>query len=247
MKTKNTEIDGIKITESKSTQLFGTDALMLSAYVRKNPTASAAELGAGSGAISVILAERGAFKSIKAVEIQEDLYSLCKDNIEKNGLNGTVIPICADVRTLSPTELSGVSVIFANPPYMKADGGKESPESSKQMARHEVFGGAREFISFAGKVLKTGGKLYVVYRPDRLETLMKAFNESGFAVKRMTFVAADVNHEPSSVLTEAIRGGKESLYVTPNLFLTDEEGRETEDAAYIYKNGVFPERFFERQ
>ena len=70
MKTKKTEIDGIKITESKSTQLFGTDALMLSAYVRKNPGAAAAELGAGSGAISVILALRGAFKSIKAVEIR---------------------------------------------------------------------------------------------------------------------------------------------------------------------------------
>ena len=174
MKTKNTEIDGIKITESKSTQLFGTDALMLSAYVRKNP---GAELGAGSGAISVILALRGAFKSIKAVEIQEELYGICKANIEENGLEGTVTPICADVRTLSPSELSGVSVIFANPPYMKTGGGKESPESSKQVARHEVFGGVREFVSFAGRALKTGGKLYVVYRPDRLETLMKAFEK----------------------------------------------------------------------
>ncbi len=247
MKTKNTEIDGIKITESKSTQLFGTDALMLSAYVRKNPSASAAELGAGSGAISVILAERGAFKSIKAVEIQEELYGLCKENIEKNGLTDMVTPICADIRTLKPSELSGVSVIFTNPPYMRAGAGKESPELSKQTARHEVFGGAREFVSFAGKALKTGGKLYVVYRPDRLETLMKAFDEGGFAVKRMTFVASDCNHEPSVVLTEAIRGGKESLYVTPSLFLTDGQGRETEDAAYIYKNGVFPERFFERQ
>ena len=247
MKTKNTEIDGIKITESKSTQLFGTDALMLSAYVRKAPSAVAAELGAGSGAISVILALRGAFKSIKAIEIQEELYGICKANIEENGLGDTVTPICADVRTLSPSELSGVSVIFANPPYMKTGGGKESPESSKQVARHEVFGGVREFVSFAGRALKTGGKLYVVYRPDRLESLMKAFAESGFAVKRMTFVAADCNHEPSSVLTEAIRGGKEQLYVTPNLFLTDGRGNETEDAAYIYKNGVFPERFFERR
>ena len=247
MKTKNTEIDGIKITESKSTQLFGTDALLLSAYVRKNPSASAAELGAGSGAISVILAERRAFKSIRAIEIQEELCALCTENVEKNGLGDIVTTVCADVRTLSPAALSGVSVIFANPPYMISGGGKESPESSKQMARHEVFGGAREFISFAGRVLKTGGRLYVVYRPDRLETLMKALSESGFAVKRMTFVSADTRHEPSSVLIEAIRGGKESLYVTPNLFLTDGEGNETEDAAFIYRSGAFPKIYFERQ
>jgi tRNA1(Val) A37 N6-methylase TrmN6 len=180
LETKNTEIDGIKITESKSTQLFGTDALMLSAYVRRNPSACAAELGAGSGAISVILAERGAFKSIKAVEIQEELYRLCKSNIEENGLADVVTPICADVRTLSPAALSGVSVIFANPPYMITGGGKESPESSKQTARHEVFGGVREVVSFAGRVLKTGGGLYVVYRPDRLQTLMKALTRAAF-------------------------------------------------------------------
>ena len=247
MITKNTEIDGIRITESKSTQLFGTDALLLSAYVRRSPSACAAELGAGSGAISVILAERGAFKSIKAVEIQEELIALCTENVEKNGLTDRVTPICADVRTLSPAALSGVSVIFANPPYMITGGGKESPESSKQMARHEVFGGVTEFVSLAGRVLKTGGRLYLVYRPDRLETLMKALSESGFAVKRMTLVSADTVHEPSSVLVEALRGGKESLYVTPNLFLTDGQGGETEDAAYIYKNGIFPDKFFERR
>lgn len=246
METKNTEIDGIKITESKSTQLFGTDALMLSAYIRRNPSALAAELGAGSGAISVILAERGAFKQIKAVEIQEELCRICKDNVEKNGLSDKVIPICADVRELSPSRLSGVSVIFANPPYMRVGDGKESPEMSKQMARHEVFGGVREFVSLAGKALKTGGRLYIVYRPDRLESLMKALDESGFAVKRMTFVAADQNHEPSSVLIEALRGGKESLYLTPCLFLTDGNGRETDDARCVYQNGIFPKKFFER-
>ena len=246
MKTKNTEIDGIRLTESKSTQLFGTDAFLLSAYVRKNPSAIAAELGAGSGAISLILADRGTFKSIKTVEIQPELCALCKDNIEKNGLTDKVTAICADIRTLSPSELSGTSVIFANPPYMRVGDGRESPESSKQTARHEVFGGAREFVSFAGRVLKTGGRLYIVYRPDRLETLMRAFDESGFAVKRMTFVSSDEAHEPSSVLAEAIRGGRESLYITPNLFLTDGKGNETEDAVYIYQNGVFPKKFFER-
>ena len=247
MKTKNTVIDGIKITESGASQLFGTDALMLSAYVRRSPSSRAAELGAGSGAISVILAEKGAFKHIFAVEIQQELSALCKENVENNGLSERVTTICADVRSLSPAELSGVSVIFANPPYMRIGDGKESSEISKQMARHEVFGGAAEFVAFAGRVLKTGGRLYLVYRPDRLETLMKALSECGFAVKRMTLVAADKEHEPSSVLVEAIRGGKESLYLTPCLYLTDENGNESEDASFIYKNGVFPKKFFERR
>jgi tRNA1Val (adenine37-N6)-methyltransferase len=245
LKTKNTEIGNITITESKETQLFGTDALLLAAYIRKNPSATALELGSGSGVISIILAKRGYFKKIKAVEKQEELVSICKDNIKCNGVSEIIEPMCADVRELNPSEFAGTTVVFANPPYMKLGDGKESPDLSKQMARHELFGGIYEFSLVAGRILKTGGKLYVVYRPDRLETLMSAMKENGFAVKRMTFVSADERHEPSSVLVEAIRGGKEGLYVTPNLFLT-KDGKETEDAAYVYENGSFPKHFLSK-
>lgn len=246
MNSNNTVTDKVfdlTLTQSFSTLKLGTDAFLLSSYVKAQKKDVALEIGAGSGAISLILASRGAFKQIYANEIQEQLCDIMLENIKANGLSDKVQCVCGDIRFLNPQNFAGTSVVFSNPPYMKTDSGKASASDSKQIARHEVFGGAADFISASAKILKTGGKIYIVYRPDRLQTLMKAFDENGFSPKRMTFVHASANHTPSSVLCEATLGGKEQLTITRPLFLS-ENGTESKDCAYIYQNGVFPDDFF---
>ena len=246
METRMNEMGRLTLTESRDALCLGTDALLLAAYIKKNASANAVELGAGSGAISLLVAKRGKFKKITAVEIQPELAELCQKNVSDNGLFDTVNTVCADVRSLKNAEYAGTGVVFANPPYMKNDAGKVSPSNFRQASRHEVFGGVKEFCACAGKLLKTGGRFYVVYRPDRLESLIVSLAEFGFTPKRMTFVSSDEYHEPSVVLTEAVKDAKESLFITPPLFLT-KDGKTSEEAEYIYANGEFPERFITRK
>lgn len=246
METRVNEMGKLSLTESGDALCLGTDAVLLSAYIKKNASASALELGAGSGAISLLVAKRGNFKKIKAVEIQPELAEICRKNAFENGFSDIIETVCEDVRRINPAEYSGISVVFANPPYMKNDSGKVSPSAARQASRHEVFGGIKEFCACAGKILKTGGRFYTVYRPDRLESLICALAEYGFTPKRMTFVSSDAEHEPSVVLTEAVKDAKESLFITPPLFLT-KDGSPTGDAEYIYENGAFPEKFILRK
>ena len=246
METRVNEMGKLNLTESLDALCIGTDAMLLAAYIKKNATANAVELGAGSGAISLLVAKREKFRKITAVEIQPELAEICKNNAEGNGFSDTVQTVCADVRSLNAAEYTATGVVFANPPYMKNDAGRVSPSSARQASRHEVFGGIREFCACAGKILKTGGRFYTVYRPDRLESLMTSLAEYGFTPKRMTFVSSDEYHEPSVVLTEAVKDGGESLFITPPLFLT-KDGKTTAEAEYIYENGEFPERFITRK
>lgn len=246
METRVNEMGRLSLTESRDALCIGTDAVLLAAYVKRNTSANAFELGAGSGAISLLVAKRGKFKKITAVEIQPELAEICNNNAEENGLSDIVRTVCVDLRSLNAAEYSAVGVVFANPPYMKNDAGRVSPSSARQASRHEVFGGIKEFCACAGKLLKTGGRFYTVYRPDRLESLMASLAEYGFTPKRMTFVSSDEYHEPSVVLTEAVKDAKESLFITPPLFLT-KDGKATEEAEYIYENGEFPERFITRK
>ena len=232
----------INFTELSDTLRLGTDALLLSAYVRESKSASAIEIGAGSGIISLLLSKRSCFAHIYAIEIQNELVKIMEENVIRNGFPDVITPISADIRTVNPDVYKGVSVIFSNPPYMKEECGKASQSVSKQIARHEVFGGISDFCHSASRILKTGGRLYLVYRPDRLETLMYALKSNGFSPKRMTYVHSDTEHSPSSVLCEAVLGGSESLYVTPPLFLKV-NGTDSEDLKYIYKNGVFSKKF----
>ena len=232
----------LEIFEPLSGFSTGTDAVLLSAFVKGRPSEAAVELGAGTGVVSLICAAKRKFSHIYSVEIQKSLFSLLVRNTESNGLSEKVVPVCADVRHLCPADFPKVTSVFANPPYMKVSSGKSSVSELRQISRHEVFGGVTEFCFAAAKLLKTGGRFYTVYRPDRLETLMNALKNSGFSPKRMTFVSSSGSAAPSCVLTEAVLNGRESLFVTPTLFLKSNES-ESPDAAYIYENDEFPDKF----
>lgn len=234
---------GITLTESPLALRLGTDSLLLASYIKRQSKDNALELGAGSGAVSLLLAKRECFKKIYAAEIQTELFSLLENNVKENGFETIIAPVNADIRNLNPENYKGVSVIFSNPPYMKTDSGKASPLTWKQASRHELNGGVYDFCRAASRILKTGGRLYLVYRPDRLATLMSALSDNGFSPKRMTFVHASENHSPSSVLCEAVLGGGEQLKVTRPLFL-NRDGKQSADCDYIYQSCTFPEDFY---
>lgn len=229
---------GMSLKEPNGSFFLGTDAFLLSAYLKSNPKYPAVELGAGSGIISLLAARKKAFSKIFSVEIQPALYEAMKQNVADNGFDDIIEPINSDVRELDISKLVGVRTVFANPPYMKVGCGKSNSTSEKEIARHEVFGGIDDFCRAAGKILQTGGRFYTVYRPDRLESLMASLKANGFSPKRITFVHATPSHAPSSVLTEAMFDAKESLTVTRPLFIN------SEDYSEIYETGTFPADFF---
>ena len=243
MPTVTTSAFELILSESSETLRLSTDALLLSAYVRDQKKDEALEIGAGNGAVSLLLAKRGVFKKIYALEIQDELCPILEQNVKANGFDGIIAPVNADIRSVNPETFKGVAAVISNPPYMKHSEGKASPLVQKQIARHEVHGGVYDFCKAASKILKTGGRLYLVYRPDRLDTLMRSLAENGFSTKRMTYVHASTEHSPSSVLIEATLGGGEALMVTKPLILS-RDGQDTEDCAFIYKNGRFPDAFF---
>ena len=153
------------------------------------------------------------------------MAALSLRNVALNGLENTVTVHCADVRTLHAAALGGeVDAVFANPPYMRADSGAASPSSALQIARHECEGGIEEFAAAAARCLKYGGLFYTVYRPDRLESLLRALSANALAPKRMLFVHDHPDAAPSMVLTEAKKGAAEGLSVLPPLFLHTVKG-----------------------
>ena len=199
---------------------FGTDAYLLSAFIKPSPRARAVELGAGTGVISLLLATKGKLKSAVAVELQPDYAELCERNVRLNRLEDRITTLRADVRTLSAHSIGyECELVYTNPPYMRTDTGRPNECSRKNIARHETAGGIRDFCLAAARLLKHGGIFACVYRPDRLIDLTVALREAKLEPKRMTFVSADKKTAPSMVLVEARKGGAEGLTVTPPLLL----------------------------
>lgn len=219
-----TEInENLSLIQKKNGLCFGTDAYLLSAFVRPHTTGFGADFGAGSGVISLLLARRHARVTMYAVELQEMYGSadgVIARNAARNGLGERVLPLCADVRTLSAKTFGReLDFVVSNPPYMSASGGRKNEAEEKYLARHAANGEIEDFCNAAARALRFGGLFYVVYRPDRLTDLICALRAAHLEPKRIRFVAQDTEHAPSMVLVEAKKGARASLVLSEMLFL----------------------------
>lgn len=228
--------ENLTLIQKKDGLTFGTDAFLLASFIKTAPRAKSAELGAGTGIVSLLVAQREKLGHIFAVEVQEDFCTLTDRNVKLNGLEDKITVIGADVRELKAASVGGeLDVVFSNPPYMKTDSGKRNASDRKYIARHEVMGGIDDFCAAAYRLLKHGGKFYCVWRPDRLVGLLCALRNNRLEPKILQTVCANTESEPSMVLVMAQKGGNEGLITPPTLFLNrDGSTALTERAARIY-------------
>ncbi len=210
----------IRLIQKKQGLTFGTDAFLLSAFVKSAPKTHVVDLGSGTGILPLLLLAKGKVKCATAVEVQPAFADLVARNAAINNLGGKITPLCADVREIRPETIGGeVGLVISNPPYMKCTSGRRNESDEKYIARHEVCGNIRDFCACASRLLKHGGKFVCVWRPDRLTDLLSAMQEHRLEPKRMAFVHADAESEPCSVLIEAIKGGAPSVRISKPLIL----------------------------
>ena len=236
--------DNLTLIQHTEGLTFGTDALLLAAYVNRGIKSRALELGGGTGIISLLLATRHKVATIECVEIQHTFAEIAKRNVLENGLSDMVTVSESDIRSFANYGVGDFDIVLSNPPYMRADCPACETEE-KQIARHEVHGGIDNFAEAAAKKLRWGGRFFVVWRPDRLSELFSALVRHGMEPKRMTCVHANPSLSPSIVLVEAKRGGKPGMKITPPLFIGGDlsERQDSPDMCYILEKGCFPKKY----
>ncbi len=234
--------ENIVLIQKKDGLTFGTDALLLAAFVRRAPSATALDLGAGSGIVSFLCAARNKCKKIYAIEAQEAFFQIIRRNIEINMLSDRVSALCKDVRELSFADLGlEADIVFTNPPYMRAGSGMTNLHDCKTIARHEILGNIDAFCAAASKNLKHGGIFYAVYRPQRMTELFYAMRQAKIEPKRLCLVYPDADAAPSLILVEGKKGASPEIKIEKPLFMYRDKSHTeyTEAFAYIYDNGCF--------
>ena len=135
---------------------------------------NAFEFGTGSGIISLLLAAKLKKITITAIEIQESLFGLAKENILRAGLEERIILIKADGRKIKEYfNPQKYDCAFANPPFFPKDSGKPSPSKEKLHARHEQLCTMNDVLNSFEYVLKTKGVGFLIYPIERLDEFME--------------------------------------------------------------------------
>ena len=230
--------DNLKLIEKKNGLTFGTDAYLLSAFLPKRQNLVGAELGCGTGVISLLATSRKKCRHVYAFEVQGEFCDLTEWNAHLNSFEDKITVIHKNVRDAMPTDKKNeVDFVFTNPPYMKTDSGKANINDEKNIARHEVCGDINDFCACAKRLLKHGGNFYVVYRPDRMTDLICALRNNNLEPKKITFIYPNSTTPPCLLLVSAKLVGKSGITVTEPVHIYKEGTQEyTEKFAKIYED-----------
>ena len=163
---------GLKLIQKRDGLTFGSDAYLLSAYVRKSPRARCADLGSGTGIISLLLLAKGKVARIDAVELQPDFAELITRNAEVNGFSERLRARCTDLRELDGSSLGATARHYCvESAVHEADGRAQLQRAAADSAARAVRRYRRLLPCAASRQLKHGGLFYTVWRPDRLACL----------------------------------------------------------------------------
>ena len=184
---------------------LGGDALALGAFASVRPGWRVCDLGAGSGALLLLLARRADRLALTGVEVDPLSAQTARNNLESNGLAGEVV--AGDLRT-APLPAGGFDLVVSNPPYFPVGSGK-----SGGPARSEEFCTLSELCAAAGRLVKNGGRFTLCHRPERLTDVLCALRAHNLEPKRLKLSAHGPDHPPSLLLVEAVKQGKPGLTV----------------------------------
>ena len=212
MKSSNETLDALfngrlTLYQSRAGYRFSLDALLLAHFVTIKRDDKIIDLGTGSGVVPLVLADL--YPSIHVTGVER-----ARRNVQVNRLEGRIQIIPGDVRCAGKmASPASFDVAVCNPPYRKPGSGRLSVDVERQVARHEMKGGLKDFIVAGAFLLRAKGCMALVYPALRCVDLLAAMRAAGLEPKRLRMIHSFAPARASLVLAEGVKGGRSGLEV----------------------------------
>ena len=156
-------------------------------HVREFDEPEVLDVGTGTGAIALAIADELPTARVTAMDVSEDALSLARENLELTGVNGRVRLVEHDLT--SGLGEANFDLVVSNPPYVEPD---ELPWLQPEVRDWEphvalVASGATEKLAQAAtEALRPGGWLVLEVAAGAGERVERLLSEVGFEDVRIT-------------------------------------------------------------
>lgn len=210
------------IIQAESAMKVGTDAMLLGATGETLNPSTILDIGAGTGVVALMLAQRNPVSSIHAVEIDSLSANECRRNFEASPWSDRLKIHHCDFLEF-PLELQFQSIV-SNPPYYQTR--LENIDDRKSRARHESAMPVGKMLSRVEDLLTKDGELRVIIPTEVLENwIEEAKNVGLFCVDRID-VYGKKDTTPKRCILSFRREPK--LKTTQTIVIRDESGSYTD-------------------
>ena len=175
------------VNQDRCAMKIGTDGVLLGAWtpIINNPY-NVLDIGAGTGILSLMLAQRSNAEQIDAIEIDEDAYEQCVENFEASPWSDKLFCFHAGLDEFVDEPEDEYDLIISNPPFYTDD--YKSDNTSRDLARFEDALPFEELIEAAALLLSDNGIFSVIIPFKEEERFVSLCKELDLFPLKMTRV-----------------------------------------------------------
>jgi tRNA1Val (adenine37-N6)-methyltransferase len=150
------------IQQDRCAMKVGTDGVLLGAWAPiDHEPYSVLDIGAGTGLIALMLAQRSQAEQIDAIEIDENAFEQCVDNFENSSWNDRLFCFHASLDDfMDDLEDEEYDLIVSNPPFYSED--YKTENESRDLARFQDALPFEDLVEAASVLLSETGVLAVI-------------------------------------------------------------------------------------
>jgi tRNA1Val (adenine37-N6)-methyltransferase len=149
------------VNQDRCAMKIGTDAVLLGAWtsLQNNPS-SILDIGAGTGVLALMLAQRSKAELIDAIEIDDNAYEQCVENFENAPWSDRLFCYHASLDEFADEIEAPYDLIISNPPFYSED--YKTSSNQRDMARFSDALPFDQLLQNVSKLLSENGSFSVI-------------------------------------------------------------------------------------
>ena len=205
-----------------------TDACVLGAWAELDGASRLLDIGAGTGLLSLMAAQRNPNASVTAVEVDEAAYAQARDNCARSPFKGRIRAECASIQSFDPLEY--FDGIITNPPFYQAD--LRSPHAAKNRAHHASDLTLAELASHVDRLLRPEGCLNILLPVRESAYFRTQVLGAAWSRTRQLYLAHSPRKEPFRELSTYCRNSSSGDVASEQMLYIYEADGTTHTAAF---------------
>lgn len=220
------------VNQDQCAMKIGTDGVLLGAWtsVDHNPF-NVLDIGAGTGILSLMIAQRSNAEQIEAIEIDDDAFEQCAENFENSPWNDRLFCFHASLIEYIEAVDEKFDLIICNPPFYSED--YKTEDKARNLARFSDAMPMEHIILAVYNLLSENGMFSIVI-PHKMEnTFIEEASLIGLSPNRILRVKGNPNSETKRSLIEF--SYSETATKISELIIETERHQYTEDYINLTK------------
>lgn len=209
-----------KILQKTAAMKVGTDGLLLAAStpIPKNCN-HILDIGAGSGLISLVLAQRNSEASITAIEIDSETALECEFNFNNAKFKDRLQIIQSSLAEFASRSEQKFDLIISNPPFYKG----KIEDQQRDLARNLSALPPADLLNFSSEMLKANGQLSLIYPYEMEAEVIAIAKENGLLAFDVLRIKGNLKSKISRSIMHFKKSNQEGLIKENELIIEPNE------------------------